>query len=49
VPDRLGARYGVRTREELEAKLLEGMDREGDMVAGDDFWERRRRAAEDED
>ena len=38
------ARYVVRTREELEAKLLEGMNREGDVVADADFWERRRRA-----
>jgi hypothetical protein len=37
-----GARYAVNTREELEAKLLEGMDRSGDVVAGPDFWETRR-------
>lgn len=41
-----GARYVVRTREELEAKLIEGMDRTGDVVADADFWERRRRALE---
>jgi hypothetical protein len=39
-----GARYAVNTREELEAKLLEGMDRSGDVVAGPDFWECRSRA-----
>jgi hypothetical protein len=42
-----GARYSVRTREELEAKLLEGMNREGDVVAGPGFWDDRRRAAEE--
>jgi len=41
-----GARYSVRTPEELTAKLLEGMDTAGDVVAGPDFWERRRQAAE---
>lgn len=41
-----GARYTVSTRAELEAKLLEGMDTAGDVVAGPDFWERRREAAE---
>jgi hypothetical protein len=41
------ARYAVRTREELEAKLLEGMDTSGDVVAGPDFWESRRKAAEE--
>ena len=40
------ARYAVRTREELKAKLLEGMDTTGDVTAGPDFWERRRQAAE---
>lgn len=39
-----GARYAVRTREELEAKLLEGMNRDGDVTADADFWERRRQA-----
>jgi hypothetical protein len=38
------ARYSVQTREELEAKLLEGMNREGDVVADADFWQRRRQA-----
>jgi hypothetical protein len=42
----LGARYAVRTREELEAKLLEGLDRSGDVVAGPDFWDQRHRAQE---
>ena len=37
------SREGNR-REELEAKLLEGMNREGDVVADADFWERRRQA-----
>src|SRR4051794_35382307 len=42
-----GCRYSVRTRGELEVKLLEGMNREGDVVAGLDFWDERRRAAEE--
>ncbi|MCE9564786.1 MAG: ribbon-helix-helix domain-containing protein [Planctomycetes bacterium] len=47
VPEaRVGARYAVRTPEELTAKLLEGMDTSGDVLAGPDFWERRRQAAE---
>jgi len=41
-----GARYAVRTQEELKAKLFEGMDTTGDTTAGPDFWERRRKAAE---
>ncbi len=41
-----GARYAVRTQEELTAKLLEGMDTSGDVTASPDFWERRRQAAE---
>jgi len=39
------ASYAVNTREELEAKLHEGMDRSGDVVAGPDFWAVRRLAA----
>jgi hypothetical protein len=39
-----GARYSVQTREELEAKLLEGMNRDGDVTADADFWKRRRQA-----
>lgn len=39
-----GVRFAVRTREELEAKLLEGMNRDGDVTADADFWERRRQA-----
>lgn len=39
-----GARYAVRTREDLEAKLLEGVNRDGDVTADADFWERRRQA-----
>jgi hypothetical protein len=43
----LGRRYSVRTRGELEVKLLEGMNREGDVVAGPGFWDDRQRAAEE--
>ena len=42
-----GSRYTVQSRSELETKLVEGMNREGDVVAGPDFWDDRRRAAED--
>jgi hypothetical protein len=42
-----GCRYSVRSRGELEVKLLEGMNREGDVVAGPGFWDDRRRAAEE--
>lgn len=45
-PPHAGRRYAVNSRAELEAKLLEGMDTAGDVVAGPDFWERRREAAE---
>ncbi len=41
-----GARYAIQTREELEAKLLEGLNREGDVTAGPDFWAGRRQATE---
>lgn len=47
VPDPpAGARYAVNAPEDLKAKLLEGADPSGDVVAGPDFWERRREAAE---
>lgn len=42
-----GARYSVGTREELEAKLLEGINRASDVIAGPDFWEDRRRVLND--
>lgn len=41
-----GARYAVTSPEDLKAKLLEGADASGDVMAGPDFWERRREAAE---
>lgn len=41
-----GARYAIQTREELESKLLEGLNREGDVTASPDFWARRRQAME---
>jgi hypothetical protein len=43
----LGSRYSVGTREELEAKLLEGMNTAGDVIASPNFWELRRIAAEE--
>lgn len=35
------ARYSADSREELEAKLLEGMNTTGDIVVGPDFWKQR--------
>ena len=41
------ARYMVSTREELEAKLLEGMNTTGDVVAAPDFWDQRLKSAQE--
>jgi hypothetical protein len=42
-----GACYAVSTREELVAKLLEGQNTAGDVVAAPDFWEGRLKAAQE--
>jgi len=42
-----GARYAVQTREELEAKLLEGVSSGPPVRATPEFWEERRKTLEE--
>jgi len=43
-----GAKFTVNNREELEAKLLEGINTRGDVLVDHSFWEQRRKAAADQ-